>query len=189
MPTEDEAAILRSEFIPLPKTSTIKGFVATSTAFATYDIFWKVSLLIWCFIPTAKLLFADVRIQTSDHRGETCPLPTSNNGLTCAQYPASYTIRLEQFILHKGSKVTIDELIVAAGAFQEELHNEIWVYDNSYWEKDAALWTEVQKADWKDVILEAEFKAQLIDQVMGFYSQEKIYKVGRAIVNDLVNSI
>lgn len=42
--------------------------------------------------------------------------------------------------------------------------------------QDAALWVEVQKANWDDVILKQQFKDQIQSDVNGFYSQGKIYK-------------
>jgi transitional endoplasmic reticulum ATPase len=72
---------------------------------------------------------------------------------------------------------TTDEFIVAAGAWSQSLHSEIWVYDNSFWDKDHGLWAEVQKANWDDVILKDEFKQDLKNDIYGFYSQEKVYKV------------
>lgn len=38
------------------------------------------------------------------------------------------------------------------------------------------LWTEVQKAEWKDVILKDEFKRGLKKDIYGFFESEAIYK-------------
>jgi len=56
------------------------------------------------------------------------------------------------------------------------LHNEIWVFNQGFWRKDAGLWNEIQKADWKDVILKEEFKKALKKDVYGFFDSEKLYK-------------
>jgi len=93
------------------------------------------------------------------------------------QYLYGFGPRRSHYFIHKGTKSAVDELIVAAGAFAEKLHNEIWVYDNSWWEKDAGLYAEVQRANWKDVILKQEFKDTIRNDIEGFYTQEKIYKV------------
>lgn len=67
-------------------------------------------------------------------------------------------------------------LLLAAGAWADQLHEEIWVYNQGLWRKDHALWKEIQKADWKDVILNDVFKKALQKDVYGFFTSETIYK-------------
>ena len=67
-------------------------------------------------------------------------------------------------------------LLHAAGIWTNDLHQEIYVFDSGYWSKDANLWTEVQKADWADVILEDAFKKNLQKDVFGFFDSEELYK-------------
>jgi transitional endoplasmic reticulum ATPase len=55
------------------------------------------------------------------------------------------------------------------------LHDEIWVFNQGIWRKDPGLWQEVQKADWKDVILDEDFKTTLQKDVFGFFSSERVY--------------
>src|SRR5262249_50983977 len=45
-----------------------------------------------------------------------------------------------------------DKLLLAIGEYADALHHEILVYDG-YWGKSAALWEEVQKTNWDDVVL------------------------------------
>lgn len=66
---------------------------------------------------------------------------------------------------------------MTAGVWQDELHDEIWVFDQGFWQKNRQLWIEVQKADWKDVILKDEFKKVLQKDIYGFFTSEAIYKV------------
>jgi transitional endoplasmic reticulum ATPase len=61
---------------------------------------------------------------------------------------------VQHFILHDGPEERARDLILAAGLFAEEIHDEIWVFNQGFWYKDHNLWVEVQKADWKDVILD-----------------------------------
>lgn len=68
-----------------------------------------------------------------------------------------------------------DSLIFAAADWGLQLHNEILVYDG-YWQKDANLWNSVQKADWKDIILNEEMKQEVIRDVEGFFDERDIYK-------------
>lgn len=67
-------------------------------------------------------------------------------------------------------------LLLAAGAWADQLHEEIWVYNQGFWSKDHALWEEIQKADWKDVILNDAFKKALQKDVYSFFTSESIYK-------------
>lgn len=66
--------------------------------------------------------------------------------------------------------------MVTLGAWAVQLHDEIWVYNDGYWQKDHALWAAVQKADWADVILKEDFKKALKKDVYGFFGSEEIYK-------------
>ena len=67
-------------------------------------------------------------------------------------------------------------LLLAAGAWADQLHEEVWVYNQGFWSKDHTLWKEIQKADWKDVILNDAFKKALQKDVYGFFTSEAIYK-------------
>jgi len=81
----------------------------------------------------------------------------------------------EHFILHEGPASTSRELLLAIGVWADQLHDDIWVY-NQGWMKDADLWKEIQKARWEDVILEADFKKAIQKDVLGFFSSKDTYK-------------
>ncbi len=81
----------------------------------------------------------------------------------------------EHFILHDGPTTFARELLLAAGVWFDQLHNEIWVY-NQGWMKNAGLWQEIQKASWDAVILEDDFKLALQKDVFGFFSSKDTYK-------------
>ena len=49
------------------------------------------------------------------------------------------------------------------------------MFNQGFWDKDPGLWEEVQKANWKDVILNEDFKATLQKDVFGFFSSERVY--------------
>ncbi|EIN10929.1 P-loop containing nucleoside triphosphate hydrolase protein [Punctularia strigosozonata HHB-11173 SS5] len=82
----------------------------------------------------------------------------------------------QHFILHKGSETPSRQLLLAAGAFSQEVHNEVWMFQNGFWSRNVALYEEMQKANWDDVILNHEFKDGLKKDVYGFFRNEKIYK-------------
>jgi transitional endoplasmic reticulum ATPase len=68
-----------------------------------------------------------------------------------------------------------DLLILTIGEYADTLHHEILVYDG-YWQKSAALWEEVQKASWDDVILDDEMKKTLTTTVERFFDSKETYK-------------
>ncbi|KAK0468145.1 P-loop containing nucleoside triphosphate hydrolase protein [Desarmillaria tabescens] len=86
----------------------------------------------------------------------------------------SYTT--QNFLVHEGSEDPARSLLLAAGLWSDQLHSEVWVFNQGFWQKDPTLWTEVQKADWKDVILKEEFKEAFKKDVYGFFTSEAIYK-------------
>ena len=81
-----------------------------------------------------------------------------------------------QFLVHEGtSEQPSRDLLIAAGGWSQALHDEVWVFNEGLWNKNPGLWQEVQKADWKDVILEDDFKTTLKKDVFGFFSSERVY--------------
>jgi transitional endoplasmic reticulum ATPase len=84
-----------------------------------------------------------------------------------------------------------DELLAGITQWERELHvrifrlfwtptdfckNEILVFDQGYWQKNAELWQNIQKSNWEDVILEKEKKQTIIDDVIGFFNGQKRYE-------------
>lgn len=72
-----------------------------------------------------------------------------------------------------------------------QTRDAILVFDQGYWQPDHGLWESVQgvgspqytfkylltiQAEWKDVILDEEFKERLQRDYRSFYKSEKIYK-------------
>ena len=116
--------------------------------------------------------------------------------LKYVKYPLGFSLAKQFFVLYEGngSVQSIDVhsgwhnvvwpgpeevsrlLLLAAGAWADQLHEEIWVYNQGFWRKDHGLWKEIQKADWKDVILKDAFKKALQKDVYGFFTSKTIYK-------------
>jgi hypothetical protein len=96
--------------------------------------------------------------------------------LYTAKWATGFVSKIQNFLLHEGPPGPASELFLKAGIWSDELHDEIWVFNQGWWNKDHGLWTEVQKADWKDVILEDQFKKSLQKDVYGFFSSEAVYK-------------
>lgn len=75
-----------------------------------------------------------------------------------------------------GHHEDIDALLLACGRWTKELHEEIFVFDRSFWHKDPELYESVQSATWDDVILDSETKTKLIDDVQGFFDNQALYE-------------
>ncbi|KAL9109035.1 MAG: hypothetical protein Q9227_006275 [Pyrenula ochraceoflavens] len=67
-----------------------------------------------------------------------------------------------------------DKLIHACGEVQSALDHVILVYDG-VWTKSRALYNEVQKATWDDVILNDEMKTTLMETIERFFDSEDQY--------------
>ncbi|KAI5893878.1 P-loop containing nucleoside triphosphate hydrolase protein [Schizophyllum commune H4-8] len=91
-------------------------------------------------------------------------------------YPFGFGVQTTTAILHEGSDKPARDLLRAAGLWAYEVHEEIWVFDGGFWNKNARLYSEVQKANWKDVILKDEFKKKIKKDVYGFFDSEALYK-------------
>jgi len=96
--------------------------------------------------------------------------------LFVVQFPSGFGTAIARYIIHEGPEDPSRLLLMAVGAWAVQLHDEIWVFNQGYWQKDHGMWTEIQKADWKDVILKDTFKKALQKDVYGFFTSEKIYK-------------
>lgn len=70
----------------------------------------------------------------------------------------------------------VDDLIKEATLWGSELHNEVWVYDQGYWQKSAELYNSVQKSKWEDVILDEDMKKHIIADVENFFDNQQTYK-------------
>ena len=75
----------------------------------------------------------------------------------------------------KGRSRIVDELITAAALHENTACDEIWVYDRGYWKKSHKLWQAVQASHWEYVVLKSETKAQLVDDVEGFFDRKEDY--------------
>ena len=94
------------------------------------------------------------------------------DGLTTLNYVLFPPDDDETVLSH--SKVT-DALLQAVGDVQFAVQKSILVYDR-YWTQSTALYEEVQKASWDDVILEKEMKKTLSKTVARFFDSETSYK-------------
>ncbi|KAL7817556.1 P-loop containing nucleoside triphosphate hydrolase protein [Trichoderma aethiopicum] len=68
------------------------------------------------------------------------------------------------------------QLILAAGRWTSELHDEIWVFDGGYWAKNAELYRSAMKASWDNVILDEDMKSALIEDHLSFFRSRATYE-------------
>ena len=69
-----------------------------------------------------------------------------------------------------------NKLLYEAGAWNHELHDEIYVFDGGFWQKSKELWEAVQKARWEDVILDEKMKTAIISDVENFFDNKETYE-------------
>ncbi|KAF2027011.1 P-loop containing nucleoside triphosphate hydrolase protein [Setomelanomma holmii] len=101
----------------------------------------------------------EVVVYVADGRDGVSPYPTVRN----------------QYIL-TSNEHKLDELLKQCAIWAQQLHNEVWVFDQGYWQKSAELYNSVQKASWEDVILDEDMKKALISDVENFFDGRKTYE-------------
>ncbi|KAK7908777.1 ATPase [Apiospora marii] len=73
------------------------------------------------------------------------------------------------------SRPQAQQLLLEAGRWGADLHDEIWVYDQGTWQKNRELYASIQKASWDQVILDADMKKSLIDDHLSFFESRDTY--------------
>lgn len=68
-----------------------------------------------------------------------------------------------------------DALIATVGKWQKPDDKYVYVYDG-YWQMSRALYNEVVKANWEDVILNEDMKKTITELMHKFFDSEDIYK-------------
>jgi hypothetical protein len=68
-----------------------------------------------------------------------------------------------------------DGLVLAAGQWGNELHEEVWVWDNGMWRKSAELYQSILKASWDAVILDEGMKKAIIADHQSFFDSRDTY--------------
>jgi transitional endoplasmic reticulum ATPase len=93
--------------------------------------------------------------------------------------PMGFSHEVVNQYLVGGDAAEADALILAAGRFSASLHDEIWVFDQGYWQKDRELWRSIQNASWGNVILDEGMKKQLKGDAQRFFdAREEYAKLG-----------
>lgn len=82
---------------------------------------------------------------------------------------------LKTLYILSSDEIQNNALILAAGKWANELHDQIWVFDGGYWQKNADMYRSVTKASWDAVILDPDMKQAIIDDHMSFFSSRSTY--------------
>ena len=100
-----------------------------------------------------------------------------------ASFPQGFQILTNNYILHKRDRELVDghckatdELIAAATKWNNNVHDEVQVFDRERWTKNKDLWASVQNASWDDVIMDKDMKETLINDVEGFFDCRDDYR-------------
>jgi transitional endoplasmic reticulum ATPase len=80
-----------------------------------------------------------------------------------------------QYILSPSIEAS-NQLLMEAGVWNNELHNEVWVFDQGFWDKSYELFESVRKASWDDVILSKSMKESIINDVDTFFDSQGTYE-------------
>lgn len=92
-------------------------------------------------------------------------------------WPLQWSIGYPQyFVLHEGPENTLLSFLASVGTWGAQIREEVLVFNQGFWQKDHALWVEIQKSSWKDVILKEEFKLAIQNDISRFFSSEAVYK-------------
>ncbi len=99
-------------------------------------------------------------------------------------YPVSYHFLLSPRSLNRDRDRDLtanhltpaaEGLLQAASMWTSELHEEVYVFDSGHWSKSTALWKSTEAATWDDVVLDAETKRGLIEDIEGFFDSQELY--------------
>jgi len=87
-----------------------------------------------------------------------------------------YVLKEQHDSEHKlGPSKATDALIETIGDWLLSDKDVVWVYDG-YWMRSKPLWNEVQKADWKKVILDEDMKKDLTTVANKFFDSKDVYE-------------
>ncbi|KAK6209443.1 hypothetical protein LQW54_006296 [Pestalotiopsis sp. IQ-011] len=88
---------------------------------------------------------------------------------------SSYPV-IQNFYILTTDKPKAHELILEAGRWNAELHDEVWVFDGGYWQKSKDLYRSFRGAGWDAVILDPAMKASIIDDHLSFFASRDTYE-------------
>lgn len=88
---------------------------------------------------------------------------------------ASSYPQIRNFYILSSEPHVADRLIMAAGKWSDELHEEILIFDQGNWSKSKELYASIRGARWEDVILEEGMKKAVIEDHLSFFRSRDTY--------------
>ncbi|SMQ50517.1 unnamed protein product [Zymoseptoria tritici ST99CH_3D7] len=88
---------------------------------------------------------------------------------------SAYPQVVNQYVLSSSVDAT-NRLLMEAGQWSAQLHDEVWVFDGGNWQKSSELWKSVHKASWDDVILDPAMKGSIRNDVDSFFDSRDTYE-------------
>ncbi|KAK7749287.1 hypothetical protein SLS62_008256 [Diatrype stigma] len=86
-------------------------------------------------------------------------------------YPVA---NLNSYILTT-DRLKAEALLLEAGKWGTDLHGEVFVFDQGYWQKNAELYQSVLNASWDSVIMDETMKKAIIDDHLSFFDSRETY--------------
>lgn len=87
---------------------------------------------------------------------------------------SAYPQNLNFYILSVDAEAA-EELILTVGRWADDLHEEVWVFDQGNWTKSKELYDSIRSATWGNVILDEEMKKTLINDHLSFFRARETY--------------
>ena len=75
------------------------------------------------------------------------------------------------------TKEAAEACMLAACEYAKELHREVWVFDQGWWQKSRELWQSVENSSWDDVILEESMKQSIMGEIDKFFNSREKYQM------------
>ncbi|KAK6509779.1 hypothetical protein TWF481_004509 [Arthrobotrys musiformis] len=70
----------------------------------------------------------------------------------------------------------VELFVRECGTWTSTPKEQIWVFDQGYWQLDGALYQSAMKANWADIILPEDLKENVLNDILGFYGAEETYR-------------
>jgi hypothetical protein len=86
----------------------------------------------------------------------------------------SYPQLMDFYVLSTDAQ-SADELILTVGRWADDLHEEVWVFDQGSWAKSTELYDSIRSATWSNVILDEDMKKTLINDHLSFFHARETY--------------
>ncbi|KAK6517065.1 hypothetical protein TWF506_006943 [Arthrobotrys conoides] len=96
-----------------------------------------------------------------------------------ATWAKGYDVYQRGYVVHDlGIKADdiVEQFVLECGTWTSTPKEQIWVFDQGYWQLDGALYNSVMKANWADIILPEDLKEDVLNDVLGFYAAEETYR-------------